>query len=230
MIESTNKKVAKIAKKKRFINIVLVSFAFFTVLFIILGAQVMEKFSRIEIVEELAVIEDENYKGEIDERLRFIAMQEEEMARNAENFAQDDIETAETGEIILKEPEAIAAFLEKESGKKNKFEEYNEKYRKKQTDENPEINLDEHDVPFNKDVAISQADITLKVVIGDFASRENAQLELERIKSQFTATPFIKNVNGRYTLQVGSFKTQATANAFVSSLVSQGYNARIIEE
>ncbi len=212
-------------KNKKFINVLLATFAICLVFFTVVGAFVIDSFSPLQQVEELSAIEEDDYKGEIDDRLRFIAMQEDEMGVPVDEQKQEDAALGEND--VPGEPEEIAAFLENEEIKKNKFEEYNEKYRKKTPkDDNDEID----DIPYNKDVAISPEDVTLKVVIGDFGSKEAAQNELDIIKSQFSSVPFIKAVNGRYTLQVGSFKTRATADAFVSSLMQQGYSARIIEE
>ena len=212
-------------KNKKFINVLLATFAICLVFFTVVGAFVIDSFSPLQQVEELSAVEEDDYKGEIDDRLRFIAMQEDEMGVPADEQKQEDAVVDENN--MPNEPEEIAAFLENEDIKKNKFEEYNEKYRKKSPkEENGEL----EDIPYNKDVAISPENVTLKVVIGDFGSKEAAQNELELIKSQFSSVPFIKAVNGRYTLQVGSFKTKATADAFVSSLRQQGYSARIIEE
>ena len=227
MPEITTKE--KDVKKKKFINVALAVFAVCIVVFTAIGAIVIDNFSSLQQVEDISVMDDDNYKGEIDDRLRFIAMQENEADVEGDkltdngNYLGDD--------TIPNEPEEIAAFLENnEAVKKNKFEEYNEKYRKKSNNDSSLSETEIDDVPFNKDVAISPADVTLKVVIGDFASKEGAQAELDAIKSQFSATPFIKPINGRYTLQVGSFKTRATADAFVISLKQQGHAARIIEE
>ena len=70
----------------------------------------------------------------------------------------------------------------------------------------------------------------LKVVIGDFSTKEAALHELADISSQFSAPPFVKVINGSYVIQVASFKTPETAYEFVNSLRQQGFSARIIEE
>ncbi|MCR4881171.1 MAG: SPOR domain-containing protein [bacterium] len=227
-MEDKKNKSEDSTKKKKFINIMLATFAVCIVVYTIIGALVVDNFSSLQQVEDINAIEEDDFKGEIDDRLRFIAMQEDEMGLAPDEQKENNDYFDENG--TPNEPEEIAAFLENESGKKNKFEEYNEKYRKKQY-KDADTNSDEpDDIPYNKDVAISPNNVTLKVVIGDFASKEAAQGELDAIKSQFSATPFIKAVNGRYTIQVGSFKTQTTADAFVSSLKQQGHSARIIEE
>ena len=70
----------------------------------------------------------------------------------------------------------------------------------------------------------------MKVVIGNYATKEEAQEGLISIQNKFTEAPFIKVINGRYAIQVASFKTPATAHDFANSLRSQGHYVRIIEE
>ncbi len=215
--------------KRKIINLSLVVFAISIVVFTVIGALVLDNFSHLQQVEELTTVEDDTYKGEIDDRLRFIAMQDD-----------DKISLKETEEIsaeeVVNEPEEIAAFLENDEIKKTKFTEYNEKFRKKDSTETDinntqnaeeEINLD--DIPYKKEVPVVSP-LNMKVVIGDFDSKEAAMAELEQVRSQFTAPPFIKVINGRYAIQVAAFKTPDTAYEFVNSLRQQGFSARIIEE
>ena len=114
--------------------------------------------------------------------------------------------------------------------------EYNEKYRKKESPEEEKTKdtpvkenktLDE--IPFKKD-SPDISSLNMKVVVGNYTTREEAEAELIQISSQFSAPPFIKTVNGNYAIQVAAFKTPETAYEFVNSLRQQGFNARIIEE
>ena len=190
-------------------------------------------------VEDLSKIEeiDDTYKGEIDDRLRFIAMQEEELiALNNEKKEASGNEISEK-ENSIDEPEPIGLFLENEETPKTKFMEYNERYRKKDADDVSgnvvndkiarEVNLQSLQL---KQEIPAVSPLNMKVVIGDFSTKEAALQELADISSQFSAPPFVKLVNGAYVIQVGSFKTPETAYEFVNSLRQQGFSARIIEE
>ncbi|MCQ2957696.1 MAG: SPOR domain-containing protein [Candidatus Gastranaerophilales bacterium] len=219
---------AKEESKRKLINIALAVFGISIVVFAVVGALVVDNFSNLQQVEELSAMEEDTYKGEIDDRLRFIAMQDDDKAAlKEENASEVDGETVEPGDVLT--------FFNNEE-KKNKFEEYNEKFKKKDVNEvednnaNQPSGVDMEEIPYRKDTPVSPTTTTLKVVIGNFDTKEAAQEELLQISSQFTAPPFIKYVNGKYALQVASFKTQATAYEFVNSLRHQGYNARIIEE
>jgi len=219
-------------QKKKMINIALAVFGISIVIFAVIGAFVMDSFSNLQQIEETPQYEDDNYKGEIDDRLRFIAMQENGETDNYNNELLDQ-KDAQTQEDENAEPEEIALFLENEEVKRNKFEEYNEKYGKKQADTSSEEKIQEEikkeDVPYRKE-AFPSGGTTLKVVIGNFQTKEAAQEELSQISAQFTAPPFIRMYNGRYIIQVGSFKNSKTAFEFSNSLKQQGYSARIIEE
>lgn len=226
-------KIKKTDKKRKLINLSLIVFSISIVFFTVIGALIIDNFSYLQQVEELSELEDtqDNYKGEIDDRLRFIAMQEEELvALNTKNNQEQDVTSDEKQELF--EPEPIELFLENEEPQKTKFTEYNERYRKK--DVNAVINADIeerelHNLQLRNEIpAVSP--LNMKVVIGDFSTKEAALHELAAISSQFSAPPFVKVVNGAYVIQVASFKTPETAYEFVNSLRQQGFSARIIEE
>ena len=188
----------KLAKKKKFINVILAAFAVCIVVYSVIGALIIDNFSNL--------------------------MQEEEAFKK--KLFEDDEKLKE--EASPDEPEEIGSFLANEEVKKTKFDEYNEKYKKKQYKEDTE----NKNIPSEiKDEQQEQSSgKSLKVVVGNFSTIEEAQTEREKIKSQFSAEPFVKSINGKYTLQVGSFKAHATAEALANSLKQQGYSARIIEE
>ncbi len=222
--------------RRKVINVALIVFAISIVVFTVIGALVIDNFSHLQQVEELSSLEDETYKGHIDERLHFIALQDQAQAElNQTKEGTENTETQQTEEGVIEEPEEITLFLgQEEEVKRNVFTDYNERYRKKdpsevgynaQTPDTSELT----NIPFKKEVESPSA-LNMKVVIGNYATREEAEAELVKISSHFSATPFLKVVNGNYAIQVGSFRTPATAYEFVNSLRAQGFSARIIEE
>ena len=231
--------IKKVDKRRKLINFSLIVFAISIVVFAVLGALIIDNFSYMQQVEELSNMEEINddYKGEIDDRLRFIAMQEEELAnlqqKNNSGVLED--ESLQLENNIPEEPEPIGLFLENEESPKTKFMEYNEKYRKKDDDSvNNEVKKIAGEVNLQglalKNQIPPTSSMNMKVVIGDFSTKEAALHELADISSQFSAPPFVKVVNGSYVIQVASFKTPETAYEFVNSLRQQGFSARIIEE
>lgn len=228
-------------KKRKIINLALVVFAISIAIFTVIGALVIDNFSHLQQIDELSALEEtDEYKGEIDQRLRFIAMQDEENANN--NFQPNQESNNPEGKIedpVLLEPIDINDFLnanktiDSAEAKKTKFTEYNEKYRKKEFAEATEKtnNMEQNalEIPFKNEFKVNSP-LNLKVLIGNYATKEEAQAELEKIGSQFSTPPFIKTINNRYSIQVAAFKTPDTAYEFVNSLRQQGFNARIIEE
>ena len=103
-------------KKRSVLNITFGIFAVSIALFTAIGAIVVNEFSSMQQLEELNVVEQsDNTKGNIDDRLRFIEMQDSDKIVSVEQIAQQQNE----------EPaDEIAIFFDNDN-KKNKFQEYN---------------------------------------------------------------------------------------------------------
>jgi cell division protein FtsN len=70
-----------------------------------------------------------------------------------------------------------------------------------------------------------------KVVLGSYATPMQARLVSDTlIEMDLNVAPFIKEKNGRYVLQVGSFSDAAKADGLVQELQSKGFNARTVYE
>ena len=68
-----------------------------------------------------------------------------------------------------------------------------------------------------------------KVYIGSFSSLEEAMSIQEKLNNDIPdSTPFIKAVNEKYIIQLGSFSKKETADAFVIRLKEKGYSPKII--
>ena len=70
-----------------------------------------------------------------------------------------------------------------------------------------------------------------KVVLGSYATPMQARLISDTlIEMDLNVAPFIKEKNGRYVLQVGSFSDPAKADGLVQELQNKGFNARTVNE
>lgn len=70
-----------------------------------------------------------------------------------------------------------------------------------------------------------------KVYVGRYATVEQAKVAQEiLLDSGINVTPFIKNVGGAYTLQVGSYSSKAKADGLASELQRNNFPARIVQE
>lgn len=71
---------------------------------------------------------------------------------------------------------------------------------------------------------------TIKVVVGSYPTMEQAKVAQSILQeSNLGVSPFIKNVHGSYTLQVGSFSTEEKAQALADELLKRNFPARIIK-
>lgn len=70
-----------------------------------------------------------------------------------------------------------------------------------------------------------------KVYVGRYATVEQAKVAQEiLLDSGINVTPFVKNVGGAYTLQVGSYSSRAKADGLASELQRNNFPARIVQE
>lgn len=70
---------------------------------------------------------------------------------------------------------------------------------------------------------------SIKVVVGSYSSIDQAKLAQTILQeSSLGITSFIKNINGSYTLQVGSFTSEDKAQSLANELLRNNFPARII--
>ena len=72
---------------------------------------------------------------------------------------------------------------------------------------------------------------TSKVFVGRYMTLEQAKVAQEiLIDSGLDITPFIKDLGGFYTLQVGSYSSRAKADGLASELQRNNFPARVVQE
>lgn len=73
--------------------------------------------------------------------------------------------------------------------------------------------------------------VSSKVVVGRYSTFEQAKVAQEiLLDSGLDITPFVRQFNGAYTLQVGSYSTRTKAEELSSELQRNNFPARIIQE
>lgn len=71
---------------------------------------------------------------------------------------------------------------------------------------------------------------TIKVVVGSYPTLEQAKVAQSILQeSNLGISPFIKNIKGNYTLQVGSFSSEDKAQALADELLKHNFPARIVK-
>lgn len=70
-----------------------------------------------------------------------------------------------------------------------------------------------------------------KVLVGYYSTVEQAKVAQGiLLDSGFNITPFIKDIGGAYTLQVGSYSSRAKADSLMQELLRNNFPARVIQE
>lgn len=76
-----------------------------------------------------------------------------------------------------------------------------------------------------------QASSNAKVVVGYYSTKEQAEVAKGIIaESGLNISPFVRNIGGAYTIQIGSYATREKAQSVVNELLRNNYPARIITE
>lgn len=95
------------------------------------------------------------------------------------------------------------------------------------TADKPVVKPDEQQKPL--EMPVDQPTVMAKVVVGSYATEEQARVAKD-ILTDSGLSPFIRTVNGMYTLQVGSYSTREKAQNIAGELSKSGYPARVILE
>lgn len=70
-----------------------------------------------------------------------------------------------------------------------------------------------------------------KVYVGSYTSIEQAiQAQNKLMETNLAVSPFVKEVNGTYVLQVGSYANMTKAETLVQEINAAGFNATIVQE
>ena len=93
-----------------------------------------------------------------------------------------------------------------------------------------EIKLQKEDfssIPVKEVIPLPKKPVT-KVYLGNYSSPEAAYAVQNRLKKQFPELePFVKQVNGKYIVQTGSFYDGAKAGVLAEKLQEKGYFPKI---
>lgn len=205
----------KVTKKPNEGIIIFVS-AFFILLLLFLG---IAKQLSPEI--DVSIGDDENAtsaeevtdKTSVDDRLKLLQQEDEGKKAQDETFATDLDE-----KVVLPE-------------------------RKNQSgDSNPDTQSEAVTLPDKsanpKPVATSSPapkqqtqSASAKVVVGYYTTKEQAEVAKGIIsESGLNISPYVRNIGGAYTIQVGSYTTREKAQSIANELLRNNYPARIIME
>ena len=164
---------------------------------------------------------ESDIKKAIDDRLRWIQMED-----NMPGVSKRDEITSEENES-----ETVA---------KDKKDKQKEEKTKKEHDKeleaieyvNPQMHKTHTPAPPTPAAAPSVEPVKMaKVYVGSYATIEQAiQAQNKLMNSSASVSPFVKEVNGMYVLQAGSYANAGKAESVSRELNSLGFSARVVKE
>ncbi len=238
----TYREYKKRLSHKPFQSLVLFISAFFILLLAFLGmAKVMSPDVDIAIGDEPEVVYEEEgiIRGNVDDRLKQIQAEDnsvspaadssfspelDEKVKIPEKKQQDEQLQAQEEEPILLETQKPETVLPNENTVKAE-----------QPKQPAQAQTPKH--ALNSEPEIPQAPVPVastkvyKVYVGSYASAEQAEIAKGIIsESNIGVNAFVKNLNGSYTLQAGSYSSADKAQNAANDLLRNNFPARVVAE
>lgn len=185
----------------------------------------------ISVNNETTISEDsdnESLSSAIDERLRKLKMEDE-----GKKEGEEEMFSPELDEKVVLPHQKRKTVGEIEAEKSDiKQLTVNDLNNAQDNNKQPE----HHEAapkPVQKPVTVSMPEqiVNAKVVVGYYASEKQAEVAKSIIQDAgLGVTPLVKNLNGYYTLQVGSYSSREKAQQAANSLLKSNFPARVIVE
>lgn len=217
-------------KLKRSANLRLLFFTFFGafILFFLAFTYILPIVTpRVEIP---ALTEDRvfdsitshDFRGRIDPRLRTIELQAEIPAKKEKETPAPEKTNNQKNENKIAKKETDSAPI---PGSHKKLQDKNKEQKTTVKPPRPKPLTVKEKVSVAPPVPVFRA----KVVVGNFNSPDEAKMT-SKILASLNYKPFIRERNGKYILQVGSFAEPEKAEDFVEELEERNFDAKIIYE
>ena len=163
----------------------------------------------------------------IDERLKWIQMEDD-----LPSVALRDIE-AKNAKLKEKEEAEELAKLEEEKKKEEERKQEEDKEKKKEPpvptiEEIKKQHSDFREIPTASPVIPAPTPAATKVYLGSYNDVESAmEMQAKVNEADPSIASFVKAVNGKYIVQLGSFSDKERAAALVTQLKSKGFNPKL---
>lgn len=200
-------------------GIIIFVSAFFILLLLFLGiAKQISPEVDVSIGDENAVSNEEVAPSSVDERLKLL--QDED--KGSENKEDETFATELDEKVVLPE--------HKKDGKTQE-DTVKEEIPLAVPDKEANPKPSETASVAPKPTTVQQQTVSAKVVVGYYATKEQAEVAKGIIaESGMNISPFVRNIGGAYTIQVGSYTTREKAQSVANDLLRNNYPARIIME
>ena len=229
--------------KKPHQNFILFVSAFFILLLVFLGlAKIMSPDVDIAIGDEPEVTYEQEgmTRGNVDDRLKRLQDEDNGVGNPADSILETELDEKvvipdkkqATEPLQLQEDEPVV--LEHSKPEPAPSVQPSEKttaqtQQKKVEEVKPDNELTTPNAAPVPGPIVSQK--TYKVYVGHYASAAQAEVAKGIIsESNVGVNAFVKNVNGSYTLQAGSFSSSDKANSVANDLLKNNFPARVVAE
>ena len=198
-------------------GIIIFVSAFFILLFLGIAKQISPEVD-VSIGDDSAVTNEALDKASVDERLKLLKEEDSGSLNSEENMFANELEE----KVILPE--------HKKDDKKSE-ETPKEEAPITLPDKEAAPKPAETASPAPKTVQPPTSSSTAKVIVGYYTTKEQAEVAKGIIaESGLNISPFVRNIGGAYTIQVGSYSTREKAQVMANELLRNNYPARIIME
>lgn len=228
------KEYKKKVKKSPNQDILIFCSVFVVALIVLLGfAKVLSPNVDVSIASDDEIQYEEVQSAEIDERLIHLQMEDEgKSVEQSEMFSpelDEKVVLPQQRQKTVGEIEAEHATL---TGKDlEEAQESSTNLFKKASEEDLKPAKKEAVKEEQKTAPLPDQIVNAKVVVGSYATEKQAEVAKSIIQDAgIGVTPFVKNVGGYYTLQVGSYSSKEKAQLAANKLLKSNFPARVIVE
>lgn len=184
----------------------------------------------ISVNDETTISQDDNnsISSAIDERLRKLKMEDEGKKEGEEEIFSPELDE----KVVLphqKRKTVGEIEAEKSDVKQLTVNDLNNAHDNNKSQEHQEA----APKPVQKPITVSMPEqiVNAKVVVGYYASEKQAEVAKSIIQDAgLGVTPLVKNLNGYYTLQVGSYSSREKAQQAANGLLKSNFPARVVVE
>ena len=176
--------------------------------------------------EETVMENDDN--GTVDSRLKLLQNEDNDYISD-DTFSPELEEKVQLPKIKRKtvgEPEKEAEVVVLGEDKKLEPPSQTKQVASPKPSANPKTVEEQPFQPIN-----SQQSVSAKVIVGYYATQAQAEVAKGIIQEAgLNIQPFVKNIGGAYTLQVGSFSSKEKAQSVANDLLKNNFPARVVVE
>lgn len=185
--------------------------------------------------DEFAYEDDEAGSSVIDERLKNIQMEDAASSGNDEMFSPELDEKVVLPKQVKKTVGEMEAEMQNQKNQQQKaIEPEKEKIDQKKAENNSSNQSNTQSAqnkPASAEVKPVAPTVNAKVVVGYYATEKQAEVAKSILQDAgLNITPIVKDMNGYFTLQVGSYSSKDKAQQSANNLLKSNFPARVIIE